>query len=82
MPCPPEAMGAHGDEGYPEAGKGERGSGAGALVWLPGEPGKDVREWPGKMVFASPGMEPSVGCSGMTVLWAGAEGQCPYCKGR
>ena len=38
----------------------ERGSGAGALVWLPGEPGKDVREWPGKMVFASPGMEPRV----------------------
>ena len=43
---------------------------------------EDVREWPGKMVFASPGMEPSVGCNGMTVLWAGAEGQCPYCKGR
>ena len=58
-------------------GAGESGSGADTLFWLPGEPEKDGKDWLGKIVLVRPGMEPSVGCNGMVLLWAGAEGQCP-----
>ena len=82
MFCPPGAAGARGVGEYPETGGRREWSGAVALVWLPGEPGKDGKDWLGKIVLVSPGIEPSVGCNGMVLLWAGAGGQCPYCRGR